>query len=66
MTSSRQPRRAPGSGKRHSPLMEVTCRCGWTVRGSESEVIAPLQAHAKGDHGLDVTADDIRVGGLDQ
>jgi predicted small metal-binding protein len=41
-------------------LMEVTCRCGWAARGSEREVIADLQRHAKTDHDVDLTPDDVR------
>jgi predicted small metal-binding protein len=42
-------------------LMEVTCRCGWTTRGSESQVIRGIQAHAKADHDLALTPDDVRA-----
>lgn len=42
-------------------LMEVTCRCGWSTQGSETEVIASIQAHAKADHNLQLTADDVRA-----
>lgn len=42
-------------------LMEVTCRCGWATRGSESEVIAGIQAHAKAEHDIKLTADDVRA-----
>jgi len=41
-------------------LLEVTCRCGWAARGSENEVIADLQRHAKVDHDVDLTPDDVR------
>ena len=42
-------------------LMEVTCRCGWSVRGSETEVIAGIQAHAKTDHDVTLTPADVRA-----
>jgi predicted small metal-binding protein len=42
-------------------LMEVTCRCGWTTRGSQAAVIASIQAHAKADHNLKLTPDDVRA-----
>ena len=42
-------------------LMEVTCRCGWSTRGSEREVIETIQAHAKTDHDVDLTEDDVRA-----
>jgi hypothetical protein len=42
-------------------LMEVTCRCGYTTRGSRSEVIADIQAHGRSEHGLEVTPAEIRA-----
>ena len=42
-------------------LMEVTCRCGWSTRGSESAVIAGIQAHAKAEHDLKLSAADVRA-----
>ena len=42
-------------------LMEVTCRCGWTIRGSESEVIAGLQEHARSTHDRELSADEVRA-----
>jgi predicted small metal-binding protein len=42
-------------------LMEVTCRCGWTARGSEGQVIRSIQAHAREDHNLAMTPDDVRA-----
>ena len=42
-------------------LMEVTCRCGWSTRGPEADVIAGIQAHAKADHNLTLTPDDVKA-----
>ena len=42
-------------------LMEVTCRCGWSTRGSKSEVITNIQAHARADHNVELTAKDVRA-----
>jgi Protein of unknown function (DUF1059) len=42
-------------------LMEVTCRCGWTTRGSERQVIRGIQAHAKADHDIVLTPADVRA-----
>lgn len=42
-------------------LMEVTCRCGYTTRGSKPEVIANIQAHGKNEHGLELTPGEIRA-----
>lgn len=41
-------------------LMEVTCRCGWSTRGSEADVIATITEHAKAEHDLDMTPADVR------
>ena len=41
-------------------LMEVTCRCGWSTRGSEADVIATITQHAKTEHDLDMTPADVR------
>lgn len=40
-------------------LMEVTCRCGWSARGSKAEVVKMVQAHAKSAHNLEVTAREV-------
>jgi hypothetical protein len=42
-------------------LMEVTCRCGWSTRGSKSEIIRTIRAHAKAEHNLDVSPREIRA-----
>lgn len=42
-------------------LMEVTCRCGWSTRGSKSQVIANIQEHAKSEHDIELTPTDVRA-----
>ena len=42
-------------------MMEVTCRCGWLLRGSESVVIAGPQEHARTDHQTELTPDEVRA-----
>lgn len=42
-------------------MMEVTCRCGWSTRGSKAQVIRGIQAHAKADHDLKLTPADVRA-----
>jgi hypothetical protein len=42
-------------------LLEVTCRCGYTARGSENEVIRLIQAHGRSDHAMDLTPAEIRA-----
>src|SRR2546425_5794641 len=41
--------------------MEVTCRCGWTTRGSKSEVIASIQAHGRAEHQQEITPAQVRA-----
>jgi predicted small metal-binding protein len=41
--------------------MEVTCRCGWTSRGSERQVIERIRSHARADHALEMSPDDVRA-----
>jgi predicted small metal-binding protein len=42
-------------------LVEVTCRCGWTCRGTEDEVIAQVQDHGRTAHGSETTPDEVRA-----
>jgi predicted small metal-binding protein len=42
-------------------LVEVTCRCGWTCRGTEDEVIAQVQDHGRTAHGIETTPDEVRA-----
>ncbi len=42
-------------------LMEVTCRCGWTTRGSKSAVIAAVQAHGRSEHQQEITTAEVRA-----
>jgi len=42
-------------------LMEVTCRCGWSTRGSKSQVIANIQEHARLEHELQITPKEVRA-----
>jgi len=44
-----------------SPMqMEVTCRCGWSTRGSKSAVIAAVQAHGRSEHQQEITPAEVR------
>ncbi len=43
------------------PVMEVVCPCGWSVRGSEREVIDGIRAHARAEHDLAMTERDVRA-----
>jgi uncharacterized protein DUF1059 len=41
--------------------MEVTCRCGWTTRGTKAQVIANIQAHGRSEHKVEVTPAEVRA-----
>jgi predicted small metal-binding protein len=41
-------------------LMEVTCRCGWSTRGTKTEVITRVQEHGRTAHQQDITAAQVR------
>ena len=41
--------------------MEVTCRCGWTTRGTKAQVVASVQAHGRSAHQTDLTPADVRA-----
>jgi len=42
-------------------LMEVTCRCGWTTRGSRSEVVSKIQEHGRSEHQQEITPAQVRA-----
>jgi len=42
-------------------LMEVTCRCGWTTRGTKAQVVANVQAHGRSAHQTDLTPAEVRA-----
>jgi len=42
-------------------LMEVTCRCGWTTRGTRPQVIESVRAHGKTEHGQEITPAEVRA-----
>jgi predicted small metal-binding protein len=40
-------------------MKEVTCLCGWRVRGTEDEIVSQVQAHGREAHGIDSTRDEV-------
>ena len=42
-------------------LMEVTCRCGWSTRGTRSQVIASVRAHGRTEHQQAITPAEVRA-----
>src|SRR6266849_4477323 len=53
--------RHPRKGSLLGMLMEVTCRCGWTTRGTKAQVIANIQAHGRSEHQTEVTPAEVRA-----
>lgn len=41
--------------------MEVTCRCGYTTRGTKAQVIADIRAHGRSAHQIEVTPAEVRA-----
>jgi predicted small metal-binding protein len=42
-------------------LKEVTCQCGWRVRGTEDEVIVAVIEHGRATHAQELTPDDVKA-----
>ena len=40
-------------------MIEVTCMCGYQVRGTEDDVVADLQKHGVSDHGAESSRETI-------
>jgi predicted small metal-binding protein len=40
-------------------MKEVTCVCGWRVRGTEDEIVGQVQAHGREAHGLESTREEV-------
>ena len=41
------------------PEWQVTCQCGWRVRGSKEVVVQAVQEHGRSTHGLELTEDQV-------
>ena len=41
--------------------MEVTCRCGWTTRGTKAQVVANVQDHGRSAHQTELTPAEVRA-----
>jgi len=41
--------------------MEVTCRCGYVMHGSKSELIEMVREHGRTAHQLEVTPAEVRA-----
>ncbi|MEX0991192.1 MAG: DUF1059 domain-containing protein [Actinomycetota bacterium] len=40
-------------------MIEVTCMCGFMVRGTEDQVVSAIKAHGVSDHGQESSREDI-------
>ena len=40
-------------------MKEVTCMCGWRIRGTEDEIVDQVIAHGRDDHGVLSTREEV-------
>ena len=40
-------------------LWQVTCQCGWRVRGPRDVVVASVQEHGRHTHGVELSEDQV-------
>ena len=40
-------------------MKEVTCICGWRIRGTEDEIVDQVIAHGREAHGVDSTREEV-------
>jgi len=40
-------------------MKEVTCVCGWRIRGTEDEIVDQVIAHGRDAHGVDSTRAEV-------
>ena len=40
-------------------MKEVTCMCGWRIRGTEDEIVDQVIAHGRDAHGVESTRDEV-------
>ena len=38
---------------------QVTCQCGWRVRGNKGVVVAAVQEHGRTTHGVELTEEQV-------
>jgi predicted small metal-binding protein len=37
----------------------VECECGWTFRGGEDDIVAACTEHARDEHGMELTREQV-------
>jgi hypothetical protein len=45
----------------HTVEFEITCDCGWTLRGSEDEVVEATIAHGQTVHQIELSREQARL-----
>lgn len=40
-------------------MKEVTCLCGWRIRGTEDEIVDQVIAHGREAHGIESTREEV-------
>ena len=40
-------------------MKEVTCLCGWRIRGTEDEIVDEVIAHGRAAHGIESTREAV-------
>lgn len=46
-------------------MKEVTCVCGWRIRGTEDEIVEQVIAHGREAHGIESTRAEVLALAID-
>jgi predicted small metal-binding protein len=46
-------------------MKEVTCVCGWRIRGTEDEIVDQVIAHGRDAHGVESTRAEVLALAID-
>lgn len=46
-------------GGAQEPVLFVRCECGYEVRGSADDVVAGIQSHARDNHNMQTTREQV-------
>lgn len=47
------------SGQEQAAILVVHCACGLVMRGTESEIVPMVQKHARENHNMNPTREDV-------
>jgi predicted small metal-binding protein len=48
-----------GGGANLRPILVVRCECGFEVRGSADDVVSGIQSHARSNHNMEATREQV-------